>query len=56
VTTMSQQDIVAWENADQLDTLQQQWVKEAEAAGLKNAAGVLEKMRALVKQAMAREK
>ena len=56
VTTMSRDDIVAWENADQLGKLQQQWVKEAEAAGLKNASGVLEKMRALVKQAVEREK
>lgn len=56
VTTMSREDIVAWENADQLGKLQQQWVKEAEAAGLKNASGVLEKMRALVKQAVEREK
>jgi TRAP-type C4-dicarboxylate transport system substrate-binding protein len=56
VTTMSQDDIVKWENADQLDALQQQWVKEAEAAGMKNASGVLEKMKVLHKQAMDREK
>ena len=56
VTVMSHEDIVRWENADQLGALQQQWVKEAEAAGLKNASAVLEKMRALHKQAMDREK
>ncbi len=56
VTVMSQDDIVKWENADQLGALQQQWVKEAEAAGLKTASSVLEKMRALHKQAMDREK
>jgi TRAP-type C4-dicarboxylate transport system substrate-binding protein len=56
VTVMSQDDIAKWENAEQLDALQQQWVKEAEAAGLKNASGVLEKMKILHKQAMDREK
>ena len=55
VTVMSDADIAQWASADKLDALQKEWVKEGEAAGLKNAASVLEKMKALHKQAMARE-
>ena len=56
VTVMSDEDIRKWENADQLGKMQEQWIKEAEAAGLKNAREVMEKMRVLHKQAMDREK
>jgi TRAP-type C4-dicarboxylate transport system substrate-binding protein len=55
VTVMSDADIAMWASADKLDALQKEWVKEGEAAGLKNAAAVMEKMKALHKQAMARE-
>jgi len=55
VTTMSNQDILEWENAGQLEKLQQQWVEEAEKAGLKTASRIMEKMRTLVKEAMDRE-
>ena len=56
VTVMSDEDIRKWENADQLGKMQEIWIKEAEAAGLKNAREVMEKMRVLHKQAMDREK
>ena len=56
VTVMSDEDIRKWENADQLGKMQEQWIKEAEKAGLKNAREVMEKMRVLHKQAMDREK
>jgi len=56
ITVMSDADVAKWASEDKLDTLQQQWVKEAEAAGLKTAASVMEKMKALHKQAMAMEK
>ena len=55
LTVMSDADITKWASADKLNVLQQTWVKEAEAAGLKTAASVMEKMKALHKQAMARE-
>jgi TRAP-type C4-dicarboxylate transport system substrate-binding protein len=55
VTVMSDADVAQWASADKLDTLQQQWVKEAKAAGLKTAASVMEKMKVLHKQAMARD-
>ena len=55
VTVMSDADVAKWASADKLDALQQQWVKEAEAAGLKTAASVLEKMKVIHKQAMARD-
>ena len=54
VTVMSKEDVVKWENADQLGAMQEQWVKEAESAGLKTARQVLEKMRELHKQAINR--
>lgn len=56
VTVMSRQDITKWENAAELAKMQEQWVQEAKTAGMANAAGVMEKMRALHKQAMDMEK
>lgn len=56
VTVMSKDDILQWENAEQLDEMQKQWVKEAVAAGLKTAPSVLEKLKALHNQAMEKEK
>jgi len=56
VTVMSDDDIKQWENADMLGKMQEQWIKEAESAGLKNAREVMEQMRVLHKQAMDREK
>lgn len=56
VTVMSKEDVLKWENAEQLETMQEQWVKEAVAGGLKTAPSVLEKMRSLHKQALEREK
>jgi TRAP-type C4-dicarboxylate transport system substrate-binding protein len=55
VTVMSKEDIKDWENAAQLEKMQEQWVGEAEAAGLKTASTVMEKMKELLKQAMERE-
>jgi len=56
VTVMSDEDIRKWENADQLTKMQEQWIKEAQSAGLKNAREVMKKMRVLHKQAMDMEK
>jgi TRAP-type C4-dicarboxylate transport system substrate-binding protein len=56
VTELSNDDILKWENPGQLDKLQAQWVAEAEKAGLKTAASVMEKTKALHKQAVEREK
>jgi hypothetical protein len=36
--------------------MQAEWVKEAEAAGLKTASQVMDKMRTLLQQAIDREK
>ena len=55
VTEMSTADIDQWANADKLAKLQAVWVKEAEAAGLKTAATVLEKVKSIHQRAMARE-
>jgi len=54
VTELSNADIIKWENPDELDKLQAQWVAEAEKAGLKTAATVMKKTKALHKQASAR--
>jgi TRAP-type C4-dicarboxylate transport system substrate-binding protein len=54
VTEMSEADIAKWENASELEKLQATWVAEAEAAGLATAASVMEKVRAIHKEATAR--
>jgi len=54
VTEMAKDDVVRWENAEKLTKLQADWVAETEKAGMKNAAQVMEKVRALHQQAMKR--
>ena len=54
VNELSSDDVVAWENRGELAKLQAEWVAEAEKAGLANAAEVMEQVRALHKQALAR--
>ena len=54
VTELSSADVVAWENRGELAKLQAEWVAEAEKAGLADAAQVMEQVRALHKQALAR--
>jgi TRAP-type C4-dicarboxylate transport system substrate-binding protein len=56
VTVMSEEDVLKWENAKELRKMQEQWVEEAKAAGLKNASSIMEQMRKIHKQAMEREK
>jgi TRAP-type C4-dicarboxylate transport system substrate-binding protein len=56
VGNMSKEDILKWENKKELNTMQQEWIKEAEAGGLKTASKVMEKMRVLLQQAIDREK
>ena len=56
VTVMSKADVLKWENKKELGAMQQEWIKEAAAAGLKTAPKVMEKMRLLVQQAIDREK
>ena len=51
---LSAADVVAWENADELAKLQAEWVAEAKKNGLANADEVMEQVRALHKQALAR--
>lgn len=54
VTEMSKADITKWENADKLDQLQATWVADAEKAGLKTAAAVMAKVKAIHAEATAR--
>ncbi len=54
VTELSPEDIRAWENSDKLEQIHSQWVREAEEAGLKNAAEILAKVKTIHAQAMAR--
>jgi len=56
VAVMSKQDIAKWENAAELAKMQEQWVQEAKSAGMQGAAGVMEKLKVLHKQAMDMEK
>lgn len=54
VTEMSEADIAKWENADKLEELQAIWVEEAEKAGLKTAATIMAKVKAIHEEATAR--
>ncbi len=54
VNELSPADVIAWENRGELAKLQAEWVAEAEKAGLANAAQVMEQVRALHTQALAR--
>ena len=54
VSELSAEDVVAWENKDALAKLRQQWVEEAKAAGLENAAEVMEQVSAIHAEAMSR--
>ncbi len=47
VTEMSADDLVKWENADKLEGMRAEWIKESEKAGLKTAAQVMEKVNAI---------
>ena len=48
VTEMSAADLDKWESADKLGALQAEWIAESEKAGLKTAAQVMEKVKALI--------
>lgn len=54
VKELSESDLVAWENADALEGLRQEWVEQAKAAGLENAAEVMEQVVAIHEEAMSR--
>ncbi len=54
VKDLLQEDVEAWENRGELVKLQNEWVEEAKKAGLANAAEVMEQVRALHEQALAR--
>jgi TRAP-type C4-dicarboxylate transport system substrate-binding protein len=56
VGVMSKDDIMKWENKKELESMQAEWIKEAEAAGLKTAPKVMDKMKVLLQQAIDREK
>ncbi len=49
---LSQTDLAKWENKTKLSELQNQWVEEAKAAGLLNAAEVMAKVRKIHSEAM----
>jgi TRAP-type C4-dicarboxylate transport system substrate-binding protein len=54
VTELSDADIQAWANPENLSKHQADWVKEATDAGLANAAEIMEQMRDIHKRAMSR--
>lgn len=54
VTELSPVDLARWENAEALVELQDDWIAEAEAAGLDNAAEIMAQVRALHAEAMHR--
>lgn len=54
VTEISPVDLVKWENNEALGKLQSEWIRESEAAGLDDAAEIMEKVRAIHREAMHR--
>jgi TRAP-type C4-dicarboxylate transport system substrate-binding protein len=54
VTEISSADLAKWENNEALGRLQSEWIRESEAAGLDNAAEIMEKVRAIHREAMHR--
>lgn len=54
VREMTPDDLARWENSEALVDLQAEWVREAEAAGLSNAAEIMEQVRVIHRQAMNR--
>ena len=54
ITELTSADIDVWADQSKLSKHQDDWVKEATAAGLTNADEIMEKMRVLHKQAMSR--
>jgi len=54
VVDLSSEDVALWANEEKLPELQKTWVEEAEAAGLANAAEVMEQVRAIHAEALAR--
>ena len=52
VTELSKADVVAWENADKLSSLQAEWVAASKAAGLKDADAVMKQVKAILQGMM----
>ncbi len=48
VTELSAADVVAWENASKLSSLQAEWVAASKSAGLANAAEVMAQVKAIL--------
>ena len=51
---LSPADLARWENSEELENLQAEWVREARAAGLEDAAAIMDQVRALHAEAMRR--
>ena len=56
ITAASAADITKWVSMPVVEELRREWQKESEAAGNKEAAAVLSKMKSLIDEALAREK
>ncbi|WP_282611394.1 TRAP transporter substrate-binding protein DctP [Pelagibius sp. Alg239-R121] len=54
VTELSGADVEKWENAAELENLRAEWITSAEEAGLANAAEVMEQVKAIHAEALAR--
>jgi len=52
----SKEDIEKWVNMDIVADQQEQWVKEAEEIGIKNAAQIMEHMKEVINEAIEKEK
>jgi TRAP-type C4-dicarboxylate transport system substrate-binding protein len=56
VVFASPADIKTWVNLPQVGEIEQQWIKEAKAAGVADAEAVLQKVKSIVSQGIAKDK
>lgn len=56
VAVITEEELKKWENEKELVKLHAKWVEENKAAGITNADKIMEKMRDIMKEAMARDK
>ena len=55
VNEISDADLALWENSERLEDARSVWIEEASAAGLENAAEVLDELKKIHAEAMARD-
>ena len=55
VNPWSKSDLEKWNNNPQIPKLRQEWIKEAESVGLKNASEIMTQVEKIINAGIARE-